>query len=306
MYYEDRKLERRRTRYDGPGPSARLTRLLISIAVIWAIAAAGWTVIVDQGWTQVLLLGIDHDSEGSSRSDAMIVASIGPLGQVRITSILRDTWVEIPGHGWGKINAAYHYGGADLAVETVNNAFGTHIKRHVAISLRAFPMLIDALGGVELRVSEQEMAETNANLAATRKLLEKTGVDTSPLAAYGEKVRLTGAQALSFARIRSIGSDYARTTRQRRVLQAMLDQARGLWWNPVRLTRFFRQAFALTDTDVNWPHMAALGVFALIRADVQEMRLPADNAFESGVYDGVWSIRPDWEANRRILQEFLQ
>ncbi len=305
MYYEERRPERRRTRYDGPGPVGRLVRLLISVVVIWAIAAAGWTVIVDHGWTQVLLLGVDYDAEGTSRSDAMIVASIGPMGQVRLTSILRDTWVEIPGHGWGKINAAYRSGGAELAVETVNAALGTHISRHVVISLRAFPLLIDTLGGVEMDVSEAELAETNANLAATRRLLEKTGVDTSPLGAYGEKVRLTGAQALSFARIRSIGSDYARTTRQRRVLQAMLEKARHTW-NPVTLVRFFRQAFDLTDTDLSWPHMAALGVFALIRGDVREMRLPADGTFDSGVIDGVWSIRPDWAANRRALEAFLQ
>jgi len=306
MYYEERNApRRRRSRYEGPGFFGRLVRFLIAVIVVWAIAAAGCTVIGDGGWTDVLLLGVDYDSEGTSRSDTMIVASVGPLGQVRLTSILRDTWVDIPGHKPNKINAAYRFGGPELAMETVNAAFGLDIDQYAVISLRTFPMLIDALGGVDLNVTEAEMAEVNANLAATRRILQKSGVDTSDLTVWGENVHLTGAQALSFARIRSIGSDYARTSRQRQVLEAMLRQARGVK-NPVVLIDFFKTAFAVTETNVFWPQMAALGVFALVHNDVGQLRLPADGTFEAGTFDGTWCIRPDLAANRLLLDEFLQ
>ena len=307
MYYEERRPQkrRRRSRYEGPGVFGRLLRFLIAVIVVWAIAAAGCTVVLDRGWTDVLLLGVDYDSEGTSRSDTMIVASIGPLGQERLTSILRDTWVEIPGHNPNKINAAYRFGGPELAMETVNQAFGLDIEQYAVISLRTFPMLIDALGGVELDVSEAEMAEVNSNLAATRKVLSKSGVDTADLTVWGEQVHLTGAQALSFARIRSIGSDYERTLRQRRVLQAMLTKARSVK-NPLVLVDFFQTALEVTETNVFWPQMAALGVFALVHNDVGQMRLPADGTFESGVFDGTWSIRPDLQANRSLLDDFLQ
>lgn len=305
MYYEERRAPRRRSRYEGPGFLGRLLRLLIAVIVIWAVAAAGWTVVVDGGWTEVLLLGVDYDSNGTSRSDTMIIASIGPLGQVRLTSVLRDTWVDIPGHGQNKINAAYRFGGAELAMQTINQAFGTDIHHYAVISVRTFPMLIDALGGVTLDITEDEKTEINKNLDSTRALLRKTGVDTTALQTWGENVHLTGAQALSYARIRSIGSDYERTSRQRKVLEAMLSSARGVR-NPLTLVTFFRTALAVTDTNVSWPHMAALGVFALIANDVQQLRLPADGTFQSGTYDGVWCIRPDLETNRAILNAFLQ
>lgn len=307
MYYEERRppKRRRRSRYEGPGFFGRLLRFLIAVIVVWAIAAAGCTVVLDGGWTDVLLLGVDHDSEGTSRSDTIIVASIGPLGQVRLTSILRDTWVDIPGHSPNKINAAYRFGGPELAMETVNAAFGLDIKHYAVISLRTFPMLIDTLGGVRMNVTEAEMHEVNANLAATRKVLAKSGVDTADLTVWGENVRLTGAQALSFARIRSIGSDYERTSRQRRLLEAMLAQARSVR-NPLMLVDFVRTAVAVTDTNIFWPQVGALGVFALLKNDVGQLRLPADGTFESGTYSGTWSIRPDLPANRAILAEFLQ
>lgn len=305
MYYENRHSRRRRSRYEGPGFFARLLRFVVVVIIIWAIAAAGWTLILDHGWTDILLLGIDHDSEGTSRSDTIIVASVGPLGQVRLTSILRDTWVDIPGHGQNKINAAYHFGDIELALETVNQAFGLDIENYAVVSLRTFPMLIDTLGGIELTVTEAEKDEVNNNLASTRRVLAKSGVDTSDLTTWGENVHLTGAQALSFARIRSIGNDYERTSRQRRVLEAMLTKARHTY-NPITLYTFFKQALEITDTNVFWPHVGALGVFALIRNDVKQLRLPAEGTYESGTYDGVWSIRPNLEANRQILQEFLR
>jgi len=306
LYYEQRRApKRRRSRYEGPSFWARLVRFLIASAVVWAILAAACTLVVDGGWTDILLLGVDHDSEGTSRSDTIIIASVGPLGQVRLTSVLRDTWVDIPGHSPNKINAAYRFGGPELAMETVNQAFGLDIKQYAVISLRTFPMLIDALGGVDIAVSEAEMHEVNANLAATRSILQKSGVDTSELKTWGDSVHLTGAQALSFARIRSIGSDYARTSRQRQVLEAMLVKARSVR-NPLVLVKFFRTALEVTQTNVYWPQMAALGVFALIHNDVQQLRLPADGTFESGTFNGTWCIQPDLPANRAILNEFLQ
>lgn len=306
MYYEGRGSNRsRRTRYEGPGFFSRLLRLVIVVVVIWALLGAGYTSLIDGGWTHILLLGVDYDENGTSRSDTMIVASVSPLGAVRLTSILRDTWVEIPGHGEGKINAAYRHGGPQLAMDTVNRAFGLNITRYAVVSFRAFPLLIDALGGVKLSVTEAEMREINSNLDATRKFLEKFGTDTTPLSEWGDSVRLTGAQAVSYARIRHIGDDYERTARQRRVLSAMLDKARHTY-NPVTLVSFLKQALEIADTNVFWPHMAYLGTAALIQNDIEQLRLPAEGAYESGTYSGVWSIRPNFQANREIWARFLQ
>ena len=301
MFYSDRNRRRERRRH---GCLFSLLRLVFYCVLALAIYAAGKTMLIDGGNTHILLLGIDYDASGTSRSDTMLIVSVSPAGKVHLTSILRDTWVEIPGHGYNKINTAYHYGGEELALETVNKAFGLNIKQYAAISVRGMPVLLDTIGGIELSLTKDEARETNRNLAAQRALLAKTGVDLSELTEYGDNVHLTAAQALSNSRIRSIGNDYARTGRQRKVMNAVLDKLRGIR-NPYTFYNFISTGMRCLHTNADWPQVIMLGVFAAARDEVSELRLPAEGAYDSGYFDGRWSIRPDLEANRRIFREFL-
>ncbi|MBR2571241.1 MAG: LCP family protein [Clostridia bacterium] len=243
--------------------------------------------------TNILLLGVDRANSAGSRSDSMIVVSVGIGGDVRMVSLMRDTQVSIPGHGQGKLNAAYHYGGADLALRTVNEAFALNAIRYVTIDFAGFADLIDAIGGIELTVSQAERDAMNANAREKYKLRS-----------YGANTHLTGAQALRYARLRKLDSDYRRTARQRQVLNAVLVKMRTCL-NPLTWVSFLRSFRSVTKTNLTDAEIASLGLRVLLNGSAKHGRLPAEGTYESGTFSGVWMIRPDLAANRELARQYL-
>ena len=121
--------------------------------------SVGKTATADESelWWNILLLGGDSRSTDSyDRTDSMIILSVNrKTGEIKMTSIMRDTWVSIPGHkGMAKINAANVYGGPERAVQTVNSSFGTDIEDYVLINMAGMIKVIDAMGGIDLEVTE--------------------------------------------------------------------------------------------------------------------------------------------------------
>ena len=181
-----------------------------------------------QGWRNVLLLGNDARSlEGNGRTDTMIIASINQqTGQIKLTSILRDTEVNIPGKkNKYKINTAFRFGGPNLAMKTVNECFGMNISEYAVVNLAGFADIIDAIGGIEMDVTYDEMKHVNNILGYYREDAKQNGAykgkDFSDLETYGENTHLTGQQALAYSRIRKLDTEYRRTERQREVLTAI-------------------------------------------------------------------------------------
>lgn len=257
------------------------------------------------GWTNILLLGSDErKGEARGRTDTIIIASINDrTGDIKLTSLMRDTMVDIPGHGSDKINAAYRFGGAELAVSTVNQAFGTNITKYAVVDFESFPYIIDSLDGIVLSVTEAERVETNNIIRSMRHMYEDTEVDTSDLAISGERIKLTGLQALAFSRIRKTDDDYARTSRQRNVINAILSKVKSTR-NPATLVSFASATLERIDTNLGVYELIAIGSKVLIFGDgIKEYRLPADGTYESGTYGGVWSIRPNLDTNRAIFYE---
>lgn len=257
------------------------------------------------GWTNILLLGADMEEEGASRTDTMIIASIGGGGQVKLSSIMRDTMVRIDGHGTAKINAAYRYGGAELAMKTVNEAFAMNITHYAIVDFSTFPYLIDTLGGIEIDVSKREMEQINKNVHTAVRDMGGQKSDVVYLDTYGEGTHLNGAQALGYARIRSIDSDYMRTQRQRTVLNALLKKARGTR-DPIALISFAGAALSRIDTNLDMAKLVSIGTKVLLNdADMREYRVPAEGTYESGTYDGVWGIKPDVIEMQKGLLTFI-
>lgn len=226
----------------------------------------------------ILLLGLDMARENTQRSDTVIVASIG-YGELRLTSFLRDTLVDIPGHGSGKLNAAYAYGGPSLVMRTLNENFDLNIMHYLAVDFTALVDLVDALGGVELNVTEAEMGRINQNLEAARARFEPMGYDASPLTQCGERTRLNGVQALYYARIRKLDSDFMRASRQRALLEAMLNKLRGSLWNPALLARLGRVIAGSVDTNMSVVQLLSLGEKALLASAPEQTRLPVDGSY---------------------------
>jgi len=252
------------------------------------------------GYVNILLLGVDVDANYTHRSDSIIIASIGS-GEIKLTSLLRDTLVDIPGYGQGKLNSAYAYGGPELMMRTINEAYEMNITHYATVDYFAFPPLIDAVGGIDIPVTEAELYEVNRNITQCWKGFQDRGYTIIPLESWGESVHLDGIQSLAYARIRKIGYDYARTSRQRTVLNAFLNKAKSQMYNPIKAYSLAKTALSELTTNLNAVDLLSLGVKALLSGDMQQLRLPADHAFtEDGSY-----LVPDWEKNRQILKEFI-
>lgn len=161
------------------------------------------------GYRNIVLLGLDS-SEYTGRSDCIIIFSLNQeTNDVKMTSIYRDTYVEVPGHGYTKINHAYAYGGASLALSTINRNLDLDIKEFVTINFEIVKDVVDYVGGVEIDITSAEATQISG--------ITKAG-----------KYNLTGKQALAYGRIRKIDSDYKRTERMRTVINAVFNKVKKM------------------------------------------------------------------------------
>ena len=148
-----------------------------------------------EGITNVLLIGTDARTlDEASRADSIIIATLdNNRKQIRLTSLFRDTLVNIPGHGEGKLNAALAYGGPELLIETIKETYGISLDKYVIINFWGFEAIIDQMGGLELNVEEYMLNELNKYIG------ESTGGNDCPVTEAGLQV-LNGKQALSYAK----------------------------------------------------------------------------------------------------------
>ena len=177
-------------------------------------------------WLNILLLGTDvRDTTDYGRTDSMIVLSVNlATKEAKLTSFMRDIWVSMHGRSSkGKLNAACVYGGPELTMRTINENFGLNLRYYALVNLSCMADIIDLLGGLYLDVTEAERKALNKGLFD---LSSMSGMEE--LEESGEQVLLNGNQAVAFARIRQIDSDYKRTERQRTVLTTIAKRLR-LW-----------------------------------------------------------------------------
>lgn len=247
-----------------------------------------------EGILNILLIGQDRrEGSGRSLSDAMILCTLNRnTGVLTMTSFLRDSYVRIPGHGNNKLNAAYPLGGMTLLDATLEENFGVRVDGNVEVDFSQFRRIIDLLGGVEISLTEEEVQ----HLAREYGFQLREGVN-----------RLNGEEALGYARIRKLGTDFARTERQRKVLTALIGQFRraGL----LKLHKATRELLKLITTDMSNSRILALAVELAPMLDDLEIRsqhIPAEGTYRFGNAGKVTScIFLDFEANRALLAETL-
>ena len=251
----------------------------------------------------ILLLGTDNREklDRHGRTDSMIILSIDlPNKTAKLTSLMRDTWVHIDGHGNAKLNAACVYGGPELTMKTINQYFDMNLEKYVLINITGLADVIDILGGVDLDVSEEERKALNKGLFD---LSSASGMEE--LEVSGSGVHLNGNQAVAFARIRKIDSDYRRTERQREVLTAMADRLQTV--DSSQVMTVINTLLPYVETNLTISELATLGYVGLQidTTDLPQLRLPADGTYESGTYSGVWCIKPNFEKNKALLHGFV-
>lgn len=180
-----------------------------------------------EGYTNIALFGLDNRGNGlyeRGNSDVIMIASINnKTKEVRIVSVYRDTYLNVGSGKYNKANSAYARGGAKAAVKMLNTNLDLNIKEYMCVDWNAVVEAVDALGGVEIEITEQERKMINDLIVEIDYFV---GSKTAQVKKAGVQ-NLTGAQATAYARIRKTsGSDFKRTSRQRIVLEAMLNKAK--------------------------------------------------------------------------------
>ncbi len=181
-----------------------------------------------KGYRNIVLFGVDAraNTYDNTRSDCIIIASINQdTKDVKLTSIYRDTYVNIDGHGYDKITHAYAYGGPELAINTINKNFDLNISEFVAVNFDAVVDIIDTIGGVNIAIESDELKYINDYIGAVD---QQMGRKTARITKTGTQ-NLSGVQALAYSRIRyTAGGDYKRTERMRDVLNAGFNKIKTL------------------------------------------------------------------------------
>ncbi|MBQ7137561.1 MAG: LCP family protein [Clostridia bacterium] len=182
----------------------------------------------------ILLVGIDGrtedmDSKNSTQhGDVQIIVSLNKeTGSIKLTSVMRDLYVEIPGYkSKQRANVAYSRGGGELAMATINKLLELNIQHYVAINFYGLASIIDSLGGLDIELTKSEATAINNYI---NKNLKKGGYDNQdkdykriPLEKKAGVQHLDGIQAVMYARLRSVDNDFKRTERQRHLLDLML------------------------------------------------------------------------------------
>lgn len=183
-----------------------------------------------EGVTNILLLGTDgRENESAYRSDCMMIVTIDNThNSVKLTSLARDTYVEIPGEGMGKLNASYFWGKEQLLFKTISNEFGIDIDKFIQIDFEGLMDVITQLGGVEVDITEKEMKAVNKLIPSTYESYDNADKGEMKLIPGSGVQTLTGYQAISYCRIRDIDSAIYRDGRQRKVIMGVASKLKGL------------------------------------------------------------------------------
>ena len=248
----------------------------------------------------IALFGVDsRDHDHVGRSDATMVLSLDmDNGDIKLTSILRDSYVAIEGHGYDKLAHAFAYGNATLAVKTLNQNFNLDIKDYICVNFDELAQIIDMFGGVDIEINEDERQEINRisrEVNSNSALVESTG-----------NVHLNGEQATAYARIRSIDSDVMRANRQRTVLEALFQKLKSTPKSDY--PGLVRQILPLVKTSLDYGDIIGMLpiMFSGDGIDIIQHSVPTeeDEAI-GGLYEGAWVWRYDLEAAAARLNEFI-
>ncbi len=253
----------------------------------------------------IALFGVDQrEGETAFRSDAIMILSMDKQGgQLKLSSIMRDSLVEIEGYGQTKITKAYYFGGPTLAVKTLNQNFNLNIKEYATVNFQQMAQIIDSVGGVEIDISEAERQNANNSI---REQTEVAGLSPDYIQSSGLQT-LNGTQAVAYARIRYVGNaDFERTSRQREVLRKVFEKALTL--NPLQYPEFARKFLPMVETSLDMGDILSLADILLKKPTLEDVRFPTNaDLIGNGsiMVNGENCLNLDVEATAQKLHDFI-
>lgn len=263
----------------------------------------------EDGVYNILLLGVEAMFEGGKsggRTDSIMIATINTKKKtLGLTSLMRDTYVRIPGFKDNRINAAYALGGEKLMFETIAENYGIRLDGSAIVGFDSFQQVIDDLGGVEIELTATEAKYLNTtNYISERKNRNmKPGINL-----------MNGNQALGYARIRKratldgSNNDEGRTSRHRRIIMAIFNKMKRS--NPATLIRVMNTVLPKIKTDVDkdnaTSYLAELLELSIDGVPLDTLRLPEDE-FKNPTYvnKAAVVVVTDWEKTKENLKTFL-
>ena len=250
----------------------------------------------DSGLINILLTGQDRRNDKTpARADTIILCSFHPESKtVVLTSFLRDLYIQIPGIGGNRLNAAYAYGGLDLLKQTLEENLNIHIDGCIDVDFSQFAGIIDVLGGVTLELRQDEAESINKTVSGS--LTE--GVQA-----------LNGRQALAYSRIRTLDSDgdFSRTERQRKLLMSLFNSYRdaGL----LKILSAIADTLPLITTDLETKEILRLAAALFPMLDdpsIVSQRIPADGSYSYSTIRGMEVLTADYEEIYKQLLNTIQ
>jgi len=249
----------------------------------------------DKGVINIALFGGDgRTDEEVSRSDAIMILSIDKTHKkIKLASIMRDTYVEIHGHGKTKLNHAYAHGGPELAIRTLNENFDLDIRDYAFVNFDSFEKLVNAVGGVDVDLNVAEVDEINKNISGSK--INGAGSN-----------HLNGEQALAYTRIRNIGhGDYERTERQRRVISELFEKGRTVKMS--RYSELVDSLFPYVETSLSKMEIVKLGTYGITNniKTLEQTRFPKDENSKGQYIGDIWYLVTDLEATTEDIHKFI-
>jgi len=253
----------------------------------------------------ILIIGVDARSayETQSRTDSIMMVSIDRNNNsIKMTSFMRDTRVKIPGRTVPtKINSAYEFGGIGLLINTMNLTFDLDIQKFGMVDMLSAENIVNAAGGVTINVTKNEVGEINQNVSETNYLFRKFSAPSPSLAKSGE-ILLDGRQAVAYGRIRSIGTDTARTQRQRTILTALITSFKASTVSNKMKT--FEAALQTFETNMTKSDMLFLS-FDVLSAmkNIQQYRVPENGMYTTNLSN--YQLVIDFAKQLPALHQFI-
>ncbi len=308
----------------------RLRKFLIAVVLIIALLGVGLYQLVgavygkmnykelpavaaepmkEDGVVNILLIGNDSRENGEDgRSDAMILLSISSRTKtIYMTSLLRDIYVDIPGHDGNRLNAAYAFGGAELLMKTIEHNFGIPVNRYMLVNFEAFANLVDAVDGIELELTRDEIEYVNGYLVEYNMLTgREQGTDNMDLSVADNGpavVHLNGPQALAYSRNRYLGTDFGRTERQRKVLTAVIGKLPGAMLTNAGGLIDSLMPNLTTNLTKNECFSLSLMAGKLLTYDIVSDNIPQPDTYRDVTIREMQVLEVDFETNTRYLRE---
>ena len=270
------------------------------VAVDWGEAKVATSV---EGVVNVLLVGQDSRTGARERSDTMIIFSINKnSNQMTMVSLMRDLYVQIPGYGGRKLNAAYELGGFDLLDQTISENFGVVVDYNVEVDFSGFKDIVNTLGGVDVELNEAEVA-----------YLTGGGAQYTHGRTYDVHVgenHLNGKAALDYARARHVegAADFGRTQRQRKLLKIIYHDLKDASW--FKLLEVYDSVADNITTDMTNTQILsiAFSAYSMGKSDINSYRIPASGMYYGADFGGELNsmlVPNDWDETRQLLQDYL-